>query len=64
MQAMEKKVCAAPVRVKVFTLLTTLIANDLSVYKTVYTFLKVFTSLITNDLSVYTLYTTLAVETC
>ena len=43
-------------RGKVFTLLTMLMANNLSVYKTVYTFFKVFTSLIINNLSVYTLY--------
>jgi hypothetical protein len=40
-------------RGKVLTLLTMLITNDLSVYKTVYTFFKVFTSLVINDLSVY-----------
>ena len=43
-------------RRKVFTLLTMLIANNLNVYKTVYTFFEVFTSLIINNLSVYTLY--------
>ena len=39
--------------VKVFTLFTLLIANSLSVCKTVYKFLKVFTYLVANDLSVY-----------
>jgi hypothetical protein len=41
------------IRGKVFTLLTLFITNNLSVYKTVYTFKKVFTSLEINDLSVY-----------
>jgi hypothetical protein len=46
-------VCVGRVHGKVFTLLTVLITNNLSVYKTVYKFLKVFTPLIANDLSVY-----------
>jgi len=46
----------ARVRGKVFTLITMLIINNLSVYKTVYTFFEEFTSLNGNDLSVYTLY--------
>jgi hypothetical protein len=39
-------------RGKVSTLSTVLIISNLSVYKTVYKFLKVSTSLIANDLSV------------
>jgi hypothetical protein len=41
-----------------------LITNNLSVYKTPYTFFKVFTSLVINDLSVYTLYTVLVAIYC
>ena len=40
-------------RGKVSTKSTTLMVNNLNVYKKVYKFVKVFTSLIVNDLNVY-----------
>jgi hypothetical protein len=49
----KEQVCAEPIRVKVSTMSTLLITNNLSVYKNVHKFLKVSTSLIANDLNVY-----------
>ena len=46
----EEKV---PIRVKVLTLLTLLVINDLSPYTTPYKFPKVLTSFVVKDLSAY-----------
>ena len=48
----QEWVCESHIRGKVSTRSTTLIVNNLSVYKKVYNFLKVSTALIANDLSV------------
>ena len=51
----SSKLLNACILVKVLTLLTVLIFNGLSPYKTPYNFWKVLTSLMANDLSPYTI---------